>query len=327
MRLNRVLIIDGSYLLHRALHIEHLYELCTSEGIGTGGIFQFLRSLHSEVRKFSDYYPIVCWDAGLAERRLKVYPNYKRNEDHKIEERELRALGQEPVIDEYLLKYRDQRQRIIEILKALGVPSLRFSGWEGDDLLYIVSRMSDDCIVLTDDKDLIQLLSPTTRISRPMAGELLEYNSYQAEHHDPDMKKFVFKKAIVGDASDNIPKCAAGVGEKTAAFIAETMITNRDGWESVLAGSGKKALNNFLTEESLKQFETNVELIDLSRVEVTSEIINNVSVTIENETHIPNYFKTLSAVSQLEITDLDINGLVSRLTDLYSKGGIFSDGR
>ena len=216
MRLNKVLIVDGSYLLHRALHIEHLYNLCTSEGISTGGVFQFLRSLNSEVRKFSDYYPVVCWDAGLSERRLKVYPNYKHHEDRITSEAELRAIGQEPEVDEYIQRYRDNRQLVIGILNDLGVPSLRFNGWEGDDLLYIVSRMSDDGIVLTDDRDLIQLLSPTTRISRPMADEILEYNKYQSENNDPDMKKFVIIKSIVGDGSDNIPKCAAGVGGKTA---------------------------------------------------------------------------------------------------------------
>lgn len=325
MRLGKILIIDGSFLLHRALHVGELYELCTSDGIGTGGVFQFLRSMYSEVKNFDCYYPIVCWDAGLAERRLSVYDNYKHDAERKIEERELKALGQEPEIDDYLVKYREQRELTMAILKDLGVPSLRFYGWEGDDLLYIVSRMTDDGVVLTDDKDLIQLLSPTIRISRPMAGQLLEYNSYQAEHHDPDMRKFITEKAIVGDVSDNIPKCAEGVGPKTASYIAGLMIEHRDDWKDILSQSTKKAHRNFLSESSLKQFEINMELIDLNRVKVTSDIVQKISMVIENETHIPDYFKTVAKVGQLEMTDLDINGLIAKLTDLYRKGGIFNE--
>lgn len=323
MRLNKVLVIDGSYLLHRALHIEHLYELVTSDGTSTGGVFQFLRSLNSELRNFPEYYPVVCWDAGLAERRLNAYPNYKHHADRQIEESELRALGQEPVIDDYLVKYRSNRELTMGILRDLGIPSLRFQGWEGDDLLYIISRMSNDAVVLTDDRDLIQLLSPTVRISRPMAGEILEYNSYQAENHDPDMKKFVIIKSIVGDGSDNIPQCAFRVGGKTASYIADTMISNRDGWREELSKSTKKAIQGFLSEESLNQFEINMELIDLSRVEVTSEILEDINTTIESEIHVPNYFKVVSTLGRLEIKDLDTNGLISRLTDLYSRGGIY----
>lgn len=325
MRLDKVLIVDGSYLLHRALHIEHLFELKTSTGIGTGGVFQFLRSLNSEVRKFQEYYPVVCWDAGLADRRLKIYPNYKHEAEKKIEEDELRALGKEPEVDEYIIEYRAQRQLVIKALSILGVPSLMFNGWEGDDLIYIISNMSDDCIVLTDDKDLIQLLSPTTRISRPMAGELLVYDEYQKEHNDPDMKKFIVVKSIVGDVSDNIPKCADRVGQKTAEHIADVMIEKRNDWREALEAENKIPINNFLTEESQKQFKVNLELIDLNRVPVQENIIRDISITIENGVHIPDFFQAMRFASKLEMEDLDMNGLVSILTMLNTKGEIFDE--
>lgn len=323
MRLNKVLVIDGSYLLHRALHVEHIYELTSSKGVGTGGVFQFLRSMDYEVRRFSDYYPMVCWDAGQSERRLKIYPNYKHHEERQMEIDEANALGVEPEVDDYVKKYRDQRQLVMEILKTLGVPSFRFDGWEGDDLMYILSKVSNDCIVMTDDRDLIQLLSPTTRIFRPMADELLEYNSYQSEHHDPDMKKFIIVKSIVGDGSDNIPQCAFRVGEKTAEMIADTMLNNRDGWKEELSQSTKKNVQNFLTEESLHQFDVNMELIDLNRVDVTPDIIRDISAVIDSDTHIPDFFGAMKMVSDLEIQDVDMNSIVSRLTSLYSRGEIY----
>lgn len=77
--LNKVLIIDGSYTLHRALHTPALQELVTTTGIKSGGVFGFLRMLQSEVKKFLGYFPIICWDKGLAKRRTELYPDYKAN--------------------------------------------------------------------------------------------------------------------------------------------------------------------------------------------------------------------------------------------------------
>ena len=75
---NKVLIIDGSYMIHRSLHIPEVFELKCSSGERTGGIFGFLRTLSSELRICGDYFPVVCFDEGLAPRRLAADPNYKK---------------------------------------------------------------------------------------------------------------------------------------------------------------------------------------------------------------------------------------------------------
>ena len=77
-RLSKVLIIDGSYMIQRALNVPELWNLKSSKGLRTGGIFGFLRSLNYEF-KGVDYYPVVTWDSGLAKRRTEVYERYKRN--------------------------------------------------------------------------------------------------------------------------------------------------------------------------------------------------------------------------------------------------------
>lgn len=77
---NKVLIIDGSYMLHRNLHIEELNLLTDNNGNKTGGLFGFMRSLLKACKSVKQgYMPIICWDSGLSERRLKIYPNYKNN--------------------------------------------------------------------------------------------------------------------------------------------------------------------------------------------------------------------------------------------------------
>lgn len=318
MDLSKILEVDGSYLIHRALHVSSIYNLTNSKGEGTGGIFQFLRSLNSEMRNYPGYFPIVCWDNGLADRRVSLYPNYKCHEDRLLESAELKRLGAEPEIDEYLVQYRAQREKVMEILGYLGIPSLVFKHWEGDDLLYILSRMFEDTIVLTDDRDLIQLLSPNTRIARPMAGELLEYYSYQKDHNDPDMKKFVIIKCICGDGSDNIPSCAKGVGEGTAYKIADIILENPDNWKSIIETSDNRRIRLFGTEDSYNQFEINKQLIDLGYVEITDEIVRDISNTINASMKLPNYFNAMIAMNELEITEFDLNGMIARLTTMIT---------
>lgn len=318
MRLDKVLIVDGSYLIHRALHVTDLFNLTNSRGEGTGGVFQFFRSLNAELRRNPGYFPIVCWDNGLADRRVEVYPNYKHKAERLMEAAELRKLGAEPDEDEYLVQYRAQREKVMELLRLLGIPSLAFRHWEGDDLMYILARCLTDTVVLTDDKDLIQLLSPTTRVSRPMAREVLDYDTYQAENDDPGMRRFVLSKCIVGDRSDNIPSCAKGVGPKTADKIARMMLESPDNWREAVESSGDSRVRLFANDEAYGQFEVNRQLIDLSLVDVTEQMLDEIARVIDATVRVPDYFKVMLAMNDLEVQDLDVNGLVGRVTALVN---------
>ena len=200
-RLNKVLIIDGSYMIHRALKVQELWDLkAKSTGLRTGGIFGFLRSLNYEFKGY-DYYPVVTWDSGLAQRRVEVYDKYKKHHlrtadrllhqcsneadlSIKLEEtfqdestlnevirsvRDTLSAGRIETMnkldeDDYRAQYRRQRDILITILHALGVPSIKINGWEGDDLMVLLTRLSKESIVMTDDKDLIQLISPDVQI-------------------------------------------------------------------------------------------------------------------------------------------------------------------
>lgn len=214
--LNKILIIDGSYMLHRSLKTPGLEELATSTGMKSGGVFGFLRILQSEIRKFSGYFPIVCWDKGLSKRRTDLYPGYKANRERQASD-ELIALGLAEK-NEYLEEYHRQRSDLIQILKSFGIPSLILPGWEGDDLQYLVSKVCEDGVLVSDDKDMIQLVSPTCRIRRSMRDELITWEESDSYYHHP---RFTIRKSIVGDSSDNIPKVANGLGDKGADQIAQ----------------------------------------------------------------------------------------------------------
>jgi DNA polymerase-1 len=104
------------------------------------------------------------------------------------------------------------------------VPRYELAGWEADDLIGTISKKCEEedweCVVVTGDKDALQLVSGATRVLnvKTRAGQS-ETTSYTPasfkEEYGFEPAKMIDLKALMGDASDNIPG-VAGVGEKTA---------------------------------------------------------------------------------------------------------------
>lgn len=336
MKLKKLLIIDGSYQLHRALRNPELYKLCASDGHRTGGIFAFLRILNYEMRQFN-HYPIVCWDSGVSKRRVDLLPNYKRHAEREAE-RQMRAdlarLGvevEETEADEYLREYVSQRAQISEILDALGIPSLRFKGWEGDDLMAYLAGIAEEAIIVTDDKDLLQLLRPNVSVRRPLADELVTLDSYLKNNDFKDIKEAVIVKAITGDPSDNIPGVTDGlerkysVGGTRAKVIAKVITENPDTYLEVLQEMaedpnlyrdiyGKIPVNpikGFLQRHD--HFLRNMELVDLSRNEYDDEIRVQIESAISTTVGRVDYFKAMGLLKKHEIKQVDLDEIVAKI--------------
>ena len=265
--LNKVMIVDGSYVLHRSLHTPGFQELQTSTGMKSGGVYGALKILQSEIRKFPGYFPIFCFDKGLSKRRTDLYPDYKANRQRQEADALIAAGVNAP--DDYLEEYHRQRADLITILKSLGIPSLLIPGSEGDDLQYLLSKVCEEGVVVSDDKDMIQLVSPTIKIRRSMRDETIEWSEEDSYYHHP---RFTIRKSITGDGSDNIPRCASGVGEVTADKIAQ-LIENVefDRYREVLeeeAQSGSKLSKKVQSLlDNWDQFLINYQLINLKLVE------------------------------------------------------------
>lgn len=206
---NKTLLIDGSYFLHRMLSQPNQWDMQTLQGKRTGGIYGCIRSIFKEMQKYN-YFPIVVFDGGLAPRRLMVYSNYKRNEEKQLltESVETEKTEQQILDEAFMREYRTQRKDIIGILHGFGIPCIRIEDWEGDDLLYILSKMSKDSIVVTDDRDLIQVVTESDdrkcRVWRTMNEEMWDMNTLKQK--GLDAWEYINCKAISGDPSDNIPR-------------------------------------------------------------------------------------------------------------------------
>lgn len=269
MKLNKILICDGSYLLQRALHTPGLSELSNTKGEKTGGIFGFLKVFQAEMKHFPEYYPVVSWDGGLSPRRTAIYSDYKANR-RRLSADMLLSHGIS-ISDEYLEEYHRQRSILIQLLGSIGITSLLLPKWEGDDLQYLLTLICNQSVIVSDDKDMIQLVAPNVQVRRPMRKELIKWDSNDDYNCHP---RFTIRKAIIGDESDNIPQVSKGIGEKTADKIA-LLLVNTDYNEY------KNRLNAYIEThndslvpriqsilDNWNQFLINYQLIDLRLVEI-----------------------------------------------------------
>ena len=286
--MNKLILLDGSNLLHRSLHIPDVYSLFYN-GIKTGGVHSFLRSVMMIVRGFQDF-PIVLWDKGFSERRIKLYPNYKKREDKDQQEKSGMI---EPKDMDYRDEYRKQRAIINKILEPLGIPSLLIPNTEADDIIsYLVKTYKDNIsCVMSEDLDFLQLLDDTDlflpmrkkyytqkpvlemglvnyfKLNKVLLTKLedLEYDS---------TRHYLVAKAMRGDPSDNI-KGAKGIGEVSAKKLALEFIKysfpNPLGYleelkqKPILGAYEKKLLKDW------DNFLLSLELVDLSREEFSKE--------------------------------------------------------
>lgn len=329
---NKVLIIDGSYLLHRQLHQPNLSDL------DYGGVFGFIRSISKEIHNSKNLFPVVAFDHGLSKRRINIDPYYKKANERDTEEKIISSVDSN---DEYIRKYRTQRSKLCEILPYVGIPTLMFEGWEGDDIIYLLSKMCNESIISTDDRDMLQLVSENCNIRRPMADEFWDISKLKEDGYD-DVFDFVIHKAIIGDKSDNIPSSCKGVGDiyakklsKLIRIFSEDRETNK--WHNIdrypkddesMKSLCKKANIEFrkaYTNFDFERFIKNVELIDLCLVSDYNTIKTSMIGTLSNCNNDINYMNMAYAFGDMGIRGISIDTLMSdvfsRYRNLHLKNG------
>lgn len=278
MKLKNILIIDGSFALHRGLKVDHIFNMRNSELKRTGGIYSFINILQKELKLANNYYPIVCWDDGQSDRRLSIYDNYKKHRE-KLEDPDRKPFNKmtdEELDEDYVYNYKLQRKYIIELLNSFGIPSLLFRHTEGDDLMYWLANHCEKCRVLTDDKDLLQLLSKNCTVRQPMRDRIITLQTFLKENNYESINDFIRQKALLGDASDNIPSACYKVGEKTSLDFFKVYDSLKEN-NLIDKINDENYLKNYCKEHDLKfkksycnfdenQYLNNLELVDLHKI-------------------------------------------------------------
>ena len=203
--MNKLMVLDGNSLVNRAFYGVS-QNLTTRSGQPTNAIFGFLNILNKLLEEEDPQALCVTFDRKAPTFRHLAYEGYKATRKGMPEE----LASQMPILK--------------DVLAAMNIPMYELDGWEADDLLGTIARLDAqegwDTVVVTGDKDSLQLVTSattvklvSTRMGRTTTKDMTP-DAFRAEYgFDPI--HIIDLKALMGDASDNIPG-VKGVGEKTA---------------------------------------------------------------------------------------------------------------
>ncbi len=203
----KIVLIDGHSILNRAFF--GLPDLTNAEGLHTNAIYGFLKIMLKILDEEKPEYLTVAFDVHAPTFRHEMYADYKGT--------------RKPMAEEL----RQQVPVMKEVLKAMGIRIIEKAGLEADDLLGTMSGRCEEAgmevSVISGDRDLLQLATDQVKIRIPKTKEGgTEIEDYYAadvkEKYGVTPQEFIDMKALMGDASDNIPGVPS-VGEKTAAKI------------------------------------------------------------------------------------------------------------
>ena len=190
-------LIDGSSYLYRAFFAIRT-PMTTSSGLHTKAVFGITSMLLKILREKNPEYLAMVWDAPGPTFRHELYDQYKANRPPMPEE------------------MASQIPWVRKVVAALGLPQLELQGYEADDIIAALARKCRDreVIVVSGDKDLLQLLNGNIRIWDPMKDEMIDGSVFRERYGvEPEQWRDVL--ALAGDTADNIPGIP-GVGIKTA---------------------------------------------------------------------------------------------------------------
>ncbi len=301
-------LIDGSSYIYRAYHAVR--GLSTKEGFPTNAIYGFTNMLLKVLREQEPDYVAMVLDSPGPTHRHEIFPDYKANRP--------------PMPDDL----RVQIPRIEDLSKAFNIATLRIDGYEADDIIAtLVDRFSedvDDIVIVSSDKDFMQLVSQGVRMLDTMKDRWIGIDDVKERfgvdpEHVPDVL------ALIGDSSDNVPGLT-GVGPKTAGKL----ISRFGDLESLFEHSDEitgKVGENLSSEADTVRL--SFSLVTLDREVPLDVTLDNLSMkdpddealrTIFSELQFTRFLKDLSPKSSLDredyrlvLTEHDLSELVTNL--------------
>ncbi len=232
----KLMILDGNSIVNRAFY--GIRALSAPDGTPTNGVYGFLSILRKLLDEEKPEAVCVAFDLKAPTFRHQRYAGYKAQR---------KGMPEELAVQMPVLK---------QVLDAMGILRMELEGFEADDLLGTVAARCRDkgweCCIVTGDKDSFQLITETNHVchvkSRMGQTTTTEYTpelffteyGFEPEH-------IVDLKALMGDASDNIPG-VPGVGEKTAMGLVQKYKSIETIYESLDSIDVKEGMRKKLRE-------------------------------------------------------------------------------
>ena len=208
--MKKVVLVDGNNLLFRS-YFATLYSgstLRNKKGFPTNAIYGFVNMINKIISEEKPMYIAVAFDIGKTFRHEK-YDYYKGKRDNTPDE------------------LKEQFPIAKQILTAMNIKYFELQGYEADDIIGTFSKkceQDDDfkALIVSSDKDLLQLITDQTEVKLLKTKDYIrmDYKTFY-DTYGIEPIKMIDLKALMGDASDNIPG-VKGIGEKTALKLLTT---------------------------------------------------------------------------------------------------------
>lgn len=203
----KLLLIDGNSIINRAFY--GLPDLTNSKGLHTNAVLGFLNILFKVMDEEKPDYLYVAFDLKAPTFRHEMFAEYKGTRKGMPDE------------------LREQVPIMKDVLQTMGICIVQKEGYEADDILGTLAKQGEkaglDVTVLSGDRDLLQIATDVIKVRIPKTHkgttEVFDYYAKDVkEQYQVTPIEFIDMKALMGDASDNIPGVPQ-IGEKTAAKI------------------------------------------------------------------------------------------------------------
>ena len=198
---NNLVLIDGSGYIFRAFY--GLPPMNNKYGIPVNAVFGFTSMLMKLIDDLKPKYAAVVFDVSRKTFRNDLYEAYKAN----------RSSPPDELIPQFSI--------IRDATKAMGLPIIELEGFEADDLIATYSKLafssSKNAIIVSSDKDLMQLIDHNTVMLDPMKQVWID-DTKVFEKFGVFPNRVVDVQSLAGDSSDNVPG-VPGIGIKTAAEL------------------------------------------------------------------------------------------------------------
>lgn len=288
----RFYLMDGTQFAYRAYFAFIKRPLKNSRGINTSAPYGMLLSISKILEEEKPDAFAIAFDKGKPIERLRLYPEYKSTRQKMPE-------------DLY-----ESLPFIRKLVCAMNIPILEKDGFEADDLLGTIAKKAVEkgweVILVTGDKDLMQLVDENISVLAPSKGALpTEWfrKSNAKDRFGVEPSQIIDLLALMGDSSDHVPG-VPGIGEKSALKLIQEFGSLENIYKNLDKIGGSLA----------RKLADGKELSDLSKKLVT--IDTDVSLDFDWENiHVsePNFEELMEILKELEFT--------SMLDKYYKKAG------
>lgn len=193
-----IYLIDGSGYIFRAYYA--IRGLSTAHGFPTNAIYGFTQMIWKLLQDKQPTHLAVIFDSKEPSFREAIYADYKAN----------RAAPPDDLVPQF--------PYFRKVVQAMRIPTFEMPGFEADDIIGTIAtrlaRQGHDIIIVTGDKDFMQLVGERIRIIDPMKAKEIGISEVR-ERFGVDPAHVTDVLGLAGDATDNVPG-VPGVGEKTA---------------------------------------------------------------------------------------------------------------